>query len=117
MFLSTTKNFFPQPCFALATGSPEYKGLLREKNSSTIAVKHQYAIYSPQYNQWEDAMDKEMKRLCDHEFYDLVPLTSVPRNKKIIGFRVVFEHGALKARLAVQCHSQEPGIYCGILFA
>lgn len=54
-------------------------------------------------------MGEEMQRLDDHEVYDLVPITSVPKNPTVMGFRCTFKQnadGTLRARLVVQGHSQ-----------
>lgn len=61
-------------------------------------------------------MGKIIRSLDDHEAYDLVPLTSVPRKQKVIISRFVFKQKAddiPKARLVVQGHFQDPGIAYG----
>ena len=61
-------------------------------------------------------MDKELASLKHHNVYDLVPLTSVPMDHKIIGSRWVFKQkvdGTLKARLVAQGWGQAPGVDCG----
>ena len=75
---------------------------------------------SRQRKQWLGANDKEIKSLREHEVYDLVPITGVPKGKKIIGSRFVFKQKAdnrFKARLVVQGYVQEPGIDFGKSFA
>lgn len=57
------------------------------------------ALTSPQRKQWEGAIDKEVKILDDHEVYNLVLITRVPRTMMIIGSHVVFNQGPFKARL------------------
>ncbi len=108
--------------FAYATGSPDYTGFSGEDTSMKIWIPTSYkdAISCPQHKDWQNAIQKEMSSLTEHEVYDLVPITSVPKGQKIIGSRFVFKQkadGRFKARLVVQGYAQEAGIDYGKTFA
>ena len=80
-----------------------------------IPRKYTDAINSPENKEWKIATDKEMNSLEDHDFYDLVPITSVPHDN-IIGSRFVLQaktDGRFKARFVVQGYVQEPSIDYG----
>ncbi|CDO69616.1 hypothetical protein BN946_scf184851.g4 [Trametes cinnabarina] len=77
---------------------------------------------SPDWPQWEAAIDKEIKNLCDHDTYNLVePLP----NANIVGCRFVFHikrdaDGSItqfKARLVAQGYTQMPGVDFNETFA
>lgn len=75
---------------------------------------------SPQSAQWQQAINKEIDSLKKHEVYNLVPITSVPKEEKIIASRFVLQQkadGRFKARLVVQGHVQEAGIDHGRSYA
>ena len=81
---------------------------------------HNDAINSPEHKEWKVAIVKEMNSLKEHQVYELVPITSVPKDNKIIGSRFVFKQktdGRFKARLVVQGYVQEPGIDYGKSYA
>ena len=104
-----------------ATGGLTDEGIAEETQERVI-IPNQYedAMKSRQRKQWLGAIDKEMKSLQEHEVYDLVLITSVPKEKKIVGSRFVFKQMAdnrFKARLVVQGYVQEPGIDFGKSFA
>ena len=68
---------------------------------------------SPQWKDWQGAIEKEMDSLKQHGVYKLVIISSVRKGEKIIGSRFVLKQnadGRFKARLVVQDHVQEPGI-------
>ena len=68
---------------------------------------------SPQWKDWQGAIQKEMDALKYQDVYKLVNISSVPKGEKIIVSRFVFKQkadGRFKARLVVQGHVQEPGI-------
>ena len=74
---------------------------------------------SPQWKDWQGAIQKKMDSLKQHDFYKLVNISSVLKVKKIIGPRFVFKQktdGWFKARLVVQGHVQEPGIGYGRIY-
>ena len=75
---------------------------------------------SPQWKDWQGAIQKEMDSLTQHDVYKLVSISSVPKGEKIIGSRFVVKQkadGGFKARLVVQGHLQEPGIDYGRSYA
>ena len=113
---------FPVPrAFMYATGSPATTGFLEENNQAiNIPSSYKAAINSPQAEQWQDAIGKEMESLRKHEVYKLVPITSVPKEEKILGSRFVFKQkadGRFKARLVVQGHVQAAGTDYGRSYA
>ncbi|KAL7282957.1 LOW QUALITY PROTEIN: hypothetical protein ACG7TL_002375 [Trametes sanguinea] len=77
---------------------------------------------SPDWPQWEAAIDKEIKNLRDHNTYDLV---EPPPNANIVGCRFVFRikrdaDGSItqfKARLVAQGYTQMPGVDFNETFA
>ena len=74
-----------------ATGGLTDKVIAEEKQERVIIPnKYEDAMKSRQRKQWLGAFDKEMKSLQEHEVYDLMPITSVAKGKKIIGSRFVF---------------------------
>ncbi|CAN0395059.1 unnamed protein product, partial [Ectocarpus sp. 13 AM-2016] len=65
---------------------------------------------SPHREEWKGACSKEMDNLREHNAYNLVPLSSVPKGEKILGTKFVFKKkldGRFKARLVVGGHRQE----------
>ena len=87
-----------------------------------ISVPNTYAqaMASPQAEEWEAAMRKELKSLDEHEVADLVPFTKVPPGCSIIGKRWVFRvktDGRSKARLVVQGCAQQHELDCFSTFA
>jgi Reverse transcriptase (RNA-dependent DNA polymerase) len=80
------------------------------------------ALSSPYADYWRDAMKKEIRAIRDRDTFTLVEL---PRGKRTIGNRFVFDvkskaDGRLdkfKCRLVVQGFSQRPGIDYGETFA
>ena len=65
-------------------------------------------------------MDKELASLNHHNVHDLVRMTSVPLDHKIIGSRWVFKQkvdGTFQARLVAHGWGQAPGVDCGGTFA
>ena len=69
--------------FMYATGSPATNGFLEEENR-VIKIPNSYkeAINSPQCEQWNNAITKEMDSLNKHGVYTLVPITSVPKTER-----------------------------------
>lgn len=98
---NTNEEPLPSPkANTVATDSPEYEMLLWKKANAINTSLSKAAINSPQRKQWEDAtMDKEMRTSDDHEVYNLVLITRVPRKRIIIGSHVILNQGILKARL------------------
>ena len=89
---------------------------------ASISVPNTYAqaMASPQAEEWEAAMRKELKSLDEHEVADLIPFTKVPPGCSIIGTRWVFRvktDGRFKARLVVQGWAQQHGLDCFTTFA
>ncbi|CAN0181201.1 unnamed protein product, partial [Laminaria digitata] len=81
---------------------------------------HTDAINSPEHKEWKSTIDKEMNSLKEHQVYELVPITSVPKDNKIIGSRFVLKQktdGRFKAWLFVQRYVQEAGIDYGKSYA
>ena len=105
-----------------ANGSLSVKGIAEEEKQERVIIPNKYedSMKSRQCTQWLGAIDMEMKSLQEHEVYDLVPITSVPKGKNIIGSRFGMKQKAdnrFTARLVVQGYVQEPGIDFGKSFA
>ena len=96
--------FLPYKAFTYATSNLHDKRF-SEEEKRVVQIPRTYtdAINSPEHKEWEIAIDKEMDNLKDHDVYDLVLITSVPHDNKIIGSRFVFKqktNGRFKARLS-----------------
>ena len=113
--------FAPSRAFVYATGALAHKGISEEGNQPLkIPNSYKDAVKSPQWKDWQIAIQKEMDRLLQHDVYKLVIVSNVPKGEKIIGSRFVFKHkadGRFKAGLVVQGHVQEPGIDYGRSYA
>ena len=108
--------FASSKAFVFATGAPAHKGIL-EKGNQPLKIPNSYkdAVKSPQWKDWQGAIQKEMGSLKQHDVYKLVNTPSVPNPKRenIISSRFVFKQkvdGRFKARLVVHGHVREPGI-------
>ena len=69
----------------------------------------------PQAARRKVASDKEIARLEKHSVDELVPITSVPNGRKVVGTRWVYKikaDGVYKGRVVVLGWSQAPGIDC-----
>lgn len=126
-FMASTVDFghaseYPASlAFACIAGSPTTSGTAGE-GDHRIKIPDTYgeAKSSPQAQFWEAAINKEMNSLKEHDVFDLVPITNIPKGEKAIGSRYVFKQKAdntFKARLVVQGFSQRPGIDYGQSFA
>ena len=74
----------------------------------------------PQAARWKVASDKEITSLEKHGVYELVPITSVPNGRKVVGARWVYKikvDRIYKGRLVVLGWSQVLGINCGGTFS
>ena len=81
--------------FVYATGAPAHKGFSEEGNQPlTILNSYTDAVKSPQWKDWQGAIQKEMDGLEQHGVYKLVIISSVPKGEKIIGSRFVFKQNA-----------------------
>ena len=113
--------FVPSRAFVYATGAPAHKGISEEGNQPLeIPYSYKDAAKSPQWKDWQGAIQKEMDSLKQHDVYKLVSISSVRKGENIIGSCFVFKQkadGRFKARLVVQGHVQEPGIDCGRSYA
>ena len=77
--------------FTYATSNPDDKRFSDEvKRVLQTPRSHNDAINSPEHKEWKAAFDKEMDSLKEHQVYELVPITSVPKDTNIIGSRFVF---------------------------
>lgn len=107
--------------YVYVTGTPIQQGFLEEERRAIkIPNTFKEAINSPEAKQWKAAIGKEMASLAKHKVYTLVPITSVPKEEKILGTRFVFKQkadGRFKVRLVVQGHVQESGIDYGRSYA
>ena len=66
------------------------------------------------------ASHKEIASLEKHDVYELVPITSIPNRRKVVGTRWVNKikaDGVYKGRLVVLGWSRVPGIDCGGTYA
>ena len=113
--------FASSRAFIYAIGAPAHKGISKEGNQPLkIPNSYKDAMKSPQWKDWQGAIQKEMDSLKQYDVYKLVNISSVPKWEKIIGSRFVSKQkadGRLKARLVVQGHVQEPGIDYGRSYA
>ena len=78
------------------------------------------AMTLSQAARWKVASDNEIASLEKHGVYELVPITSVPNLRIVIGTRWVYKikaDGVYKGRLVVLGWSQVPGIDYGGTFA
>ena len=106
--------------FVYATGVPVHKGFSEEGQPVRIPNSYKDAQKSPQWGDWNNAIQKEMDSLRKHNVYKLVKMSSVPKEEKIIGSRFVFKQkvdGRFKARLVVQGYVQEAGVDYGRSYA
>ena len=84
--------FASSRAFVYATGVPAHKRISEDGNQSLkIPKSYKDAVKSPQWKDWQGAIQKEMNSLKQHEVYKLVNISSVPKGKKIIGSRFVFK--------------------------
>ena len=77
--------------FVYATGVPVHKGFSEEGQPVRIPNSYKDAQTSPQWGDWNNAIQKEMDSLRKHNVYKLVKMSSVPNEEKIIGSRFVFQ--------------------------
>ena len=106
--------------FVYATVVPVHKGFSEEGQLVRIPNSYKDAQKSPQWGDWNNAIQKEMDSLRKHNVYKLVKMSSVPKEEKIIGSRFVFKQkvdGRFKARLVVQGYVQEAGVDYGRSYA
>ena len=97
-----------------------HKGFSEEGQLVKIPNSYKDAQKSPQWGDWNNAIQKEMDSLRKHNVYKLVKMSSVPKEEKIIGSRFVFKQkigGRFKARLVVQGYVQEAGVDYGRSYA
>ena len=103
-----------------ATRVPVHKGFSEEGQPVRIPNSYKDAQKSPQWGDWNNAIQKEMDSLRKHNVYKLVKMSSVPKEQKIIGSRFVFKQkvdGRFKARLVAQGYVQEAGVDYGRSYA
>ena len=106
--------------FVYATGVPVHKGFSEEGQLVRTPNSYKDAQKSPQWGDWNNAIQKEMDSLRKHNVYKLVKMSSVPTEEKIIGSRFVFKQkidGRFKARLVVQGYVQKAGVDYGRSYA
>ena len=77
--------------FVYATGVPVHKGFSEEGQLVRIPNSYKDAQKSPQWGDWNNAIQKEMDSLRKHNVYKLVKISSVPKEEKIIRSRFVFK--------------------------
>ena len=58
---------------------------------SVVRNTYAQAMASPQTEEWEAAMRKELKSLDEHEVADIIPFTKVSPGRSIIGTLWYFE--------------------------
>ena len=90
------------------------------ENKEQILDTFKKAMILPQAARWKVASDKDITSLEKHGVYELIPITSVPNERKVIGTRWVHKSkadGVYKGRLAVLGWSKVPRIDCGGTFA
>ena len=106
--------------FSSATFNQDDRRFSEVKRVPQIPRTHADAMNSPEHKEWKIAINKGMNSLKDHDVYELIPITSVPEDNKIIGWRFVFKRktdGRFKARLVLQGYVKEPGIDYGKSYA
>ena len=113
--------FASSRAFVYATGAPAHKEISEEGNQPLKTPNgYKDAKKSPQWKDWQGAIQKGMESLKQHDVYKPVNISSVPKEEKVIGSRFVFKKkadGRFKARLVVQGHVQELGIDYGRSYA
>ena len=90
------------------------------ENKEQIPNIFKEAMTLPQAARWKVAPDKEIASLEKHGVYEVVPITSVPNGRKVVGTRWVYKikvDGVYKGRLVGLGWSQVPGIDCSGTFA
>ena len=90
------------------------------RESDRVPSTFKEAMGLPQAARWKTESDKEVASLEKHGVFDLVPITSVPAGRKVVGNRWVFEMKAdstYKGRFVVQGVSQIFGVDCSGSFA
>ena len=68
-----------------------HKGFSEEGQPVRIPNSYKDAQKSPQWGDWNNAIQKEMDSLRKHNVYKLTKMSSVPKEEKIIGSRFVFK--------------------------
>ena len=93
-----------------------HKGFSEEGQLVRIPNSYKDTQKSPQWGDWNNAIQKEMDSLRKHNVYKLINMSSVPKEEKIIGSRFVFKQkvdGRFKARLVVQATYKRLGSTTG----
>ena len=97
--------FASSRAFVYAAGASAHKGISKEGNQPLkILNSYKDAAKSPQWKDWQGAIQKEMDSLKQHDVYKLVNTSSVPKREQMISSRFVFKQeadGRFKARLVV----------------
>ena len=92
--------------FVYATGVPVHKGFSEEGQPVRIPNSYKDAQTSPQWGDWNNAIQKEMDSLRKHNVYKLVKMSSVPKEEKIIGSRFVFQAEGRRKVQSQTCRSR-----------
>ena len=96
------------------------KSFSGEENKEHIPNTFKEAIALPQAARWKVVSDKEIASLEKHGVFELVPITSVPNGRKVVGTRWIYKikaDGVYKGQLVVLGWSQVPGIDCSGTYA
>jgi len=81
-------------------------------------VFYRDAFSRPDAQQWQMAYEEEMRSLCEHKVWDLVPCDQVPAGRKVIPSKPVFHYKCdsdgnviwHKVRMVAKGIVQKPGI-------
>src|SRR5210317_1405024 len=70
-----------------------------------VEITYQEAINGPNKEQWEKAIEEEVKKCKQNEVYKTIKISEVPQNKRLVGSRWVLERrkdGQFRARVVAQ---------------
>ena len=90
----------------ISTKQPEF-------DSGKVEISYLDAVNGPDAEQWKKAINEEIEKWKQREVFKTVKIKDVPKNKRLIGSRWVFERrkdGQFRARIVAQGFTQVPGI-------
>ena len=78
-----------------------------------VKTTQKEATTGPDAEHWKKAIEEEIQKWEQREVFKRVKISDVPKNKRLIGSRWVFERrkdGQFRARIVAQGFTQVPGI-------